>query len=122
MAWGGGSATSSRFLPPFEDSVDALGTYPTGACGEKIITILTPASYPFVSIVPDAGNPITQDFDLLYTESAATEADIAMHTVHYEVEFKEYLSAAGQSSLTDSFQFEIQCPTTVSSSSLDIPI
>lgn len=57
-----------------------------GICGAKVITILTPGDYEFLSIEAVA-DPLSDNFDLVYTKSAATEADIGMHEVGYSVAF-----------------------------------
>ena len=69
--------TSAEFLnSAFLDSVDNTGTYAQGICGEKTVT-LDPTDCPaFLTLEPDPVDPILKDFELVYSNTGVTEADI----------------------------------------------
>lgn len=92
-------------VPPFTDSVDATGSYSTGICGQKLVT-LDAATPPFLSVTPGA-NPVTDYFFINYDEAQASELDIGTHTITYTVEITDY--AGITTVLTDTFEFTIQC-------------
>ena len=52
-------------MPAFTDSVDSVGAYTTGICGEKQI-VLDPATPAFLSIIPGS-DPVLDQFDIQYT-------------------------------------------------------
>ena len=76
-------------IPAFSDSIDALGTYTTGICGEKDIVLNSPPL--FISITKGL-DPILNPFTIDYDQTQATEADIGIHTISYTVTVKEYAS------------------------------
>ena len=72
-------------------------------------TITLDAPIPAFLSLTNGANPV-QDFTIDYTWSNAVIADIAIHTVPYSVVFTEYTGIT--SAHTGSFTFEIQCPDT----------
>ena len=67
-----------------------------------------------MTLTSDPSDPVLNPFIIDFDDSTTTEDDIRIHTVIYEVEMIEYSSMV--SKLTDSFTFEITCPTLVTSS------
>ena len=96
----------TEIVPAFGDDVDGAtnlagtGTYAAGICGEKEVTFDagTPA---FLTLTPDATDPILNAFTIYYDESLATESDIMIHTISYTVASKEY--GGEMTSLTGTF-------------------
>ena len=84
-----------KLVPAFTDDVDGsqnlanTGTYATGICGEKEVTLDagTPA---FLTLIPDSTNPVLNDFKIRYDEASAADSDVKTHTIHYTVTNKEY--------------------------------
>ena len=66
--------STSQTVSAFTDSVDAAGTYATGHCGLKTITIDSPHDA-ILSIQYDMTNPTTSDFSITYN-SASNDAEI----------------------------------------------
>ena len=89
--------------------MDAGSLYSVGICGEKLIALDVP-SPPYLTLIPNSSDPVTLNFQVMYSKSSATEADIGAHTVSYTVTFKEYTHLA---SSLETFEFEILCPSTV---------
>ena len=73
----------------------------------------------FISLTKGT-DPLTDPFTIDYDQSAATEADIGIHTISYTVTMTEY--AALTTPITGSFTFEIECPILVATFNLDVPI
>ena len=92
-------------FPAFKDSVDQTGTYSTGICGEKVVS-LAPDAPLFLSITADA-DPINNPWTLNYDKKLAMIANLAVTTVKYTVSFKEYGGIVP--SLEGSFDLEIRC-------------
>ena len=81
-------------------SAQNIGGGEAGICGEKEVTFDagTPA---FLTLTPDATDPILNAFTIYYDESLATESDIMIHTISYTVASKEY--GGEMTSLTGTF-------------------
>ena len=73
-----------------------------------------------MTLTSDPSNPVLNSFTIDFDDSTATDDDVKIHTVNYEVEMIEYSGIV--SKLTDSFTFEITCPASLTSSSLVSPI
>lgn len=98
--------------------MDDTGTYSTGICGEKTIT-LDAGTPSFLSLTPDILDPVLNPSTLAFDSASATGSDIGTYTIGYTVIFKEYPALAA---LTATFTFELKCPDSVVSSSLDTPV
>ena len=115
-----GILEENHLVPAFTDSVDATGSYSTGACGEKVVT-LDAAAPAFMTVTPDA-DPISGQLTIKYAEADATKDDVELtgktHTVAYTVTSQEY--DAQISSISDSFTVTIICPDHVLDSASSI--
>ena len=109
--------TYSLSVPAFTDSIDVAGGYARGICGEKIVTLDSSAPS-YLSISLDSVDPIMNPFMIEYDESLATEANIGVHSISYTVSFAEY-SGIATDLTTETFTFEITCPTSSISYSED---
>ena len=104
----------------FTDSVDVTGVYPTGICGEKEIS-LDIGGPTFLTLTPHVSDPILNPFALDYDDSLSIDADVNMvHAVAYTVQFKQYSAIAPEKKTT--FSFEVKCPASVVSSTLDTAV
>lgn len=99
-------------FPAYKDSVDQAGTYSTGICGEKVVSLASDAPR-FLSITADA-DPINNPWTIKYEKSQATVTNVGFTTIKYSVSFKEYDGITP--SLEGTFDLEISCDMT---SSLD---
>ena len=74
-----------------------------------------------MTLTPDVSDPILNPFTLDYDDSLSIDANVNMiHAVAYTVKFKEYFGIAPEKKTT--FSFEVKCPATVVSSTLDTAI
>ena len=109
-------ATKSFTLNSFTDSIDSTGAYTQGVCGAKTFTLISPPA--FLSAA-EGSDPILDDITFSYDASFATDTDIMVHTIDYQVTNTYY---PGWAPLIDTFEFEIKCPSTVQSSTVTTPI
>ena len=72
------------YVPAFTDTVGSSGSYSTDICGAKSVTLnaITPV---FLNLTPDSIDPILGDFLIEFDASLATETDVGLYTVGYEV-------------------------------------
>lgn len=117
--------TSTLSVPAFTDTVDGAtdlpgtGTYPTGVCGEKVVTL--DPNILFMSSTADATDPVLNNFVIDYDQNAgATVDDVILHTISYTVSSLEY--GGHIPDLASSFEFEIICPEKIISSTLVQPM
>ena len=96
-------------MPAFTDSVDD-GSYPTGVCGEKTLTL--DAGTPAFLILTQGVDPVLDPFTIDYDQALATEADIGVHTIAYRVTMKEYSGTTTVTELSGTFIFEISSSST----------
>ena len=74
-----------------------------------------------MTLTPEASNPSLNPFTLDYDDSMSIDADVnQVHVVAYTVQFKEYSGIASEKKTT--FNFEVKCPASVISSTLDTAI
>lgn len=112
--------TETLSVAAFKDSVDGAtdlagtGVYSTGLCGEKLVTL--DPTIAFMTLTKDATDPVLNNFVIDYDQASATDSDVKLHTIGYTVTSKEY--SALIPALTSSFSFEIVCPATITSSTL----
>ena len=100
--------------------MDVTLVYPTGICGEKEIS-LDVGGPAFLTLTPNVIDPILNPFVLDYDDSLSIDTDVnKVHAIAYTVQFKEYSGIAPSKQTT--FSFEVKCPATVVSSTLDIAI
>ena len=95
-------ALTSLTVPAFDDSTDSTGTYVTGICGEKVITLAsdTPG---FIGLTLGL-NPVLDDFNIDFFANSVSLLDVGTYTISYTVALIDYPHLA---ILTDSFTFEL---------------
>ena len=68
--------------------------------------------------MPDATDPILNNFSIDFDASLATDSDIGTIPISYTVSFKDYDGIATE--LTDSFNLELKCPSTFTEDTFSI--
>ena len=72
-----------------------------------------------MTVVANIANPETNPFTIVFTSTAAEESDIKTHEVNYKVSSVDYPSDVAE--ISGTFSFTIECPTSLSSSTLITP-
>ena len=103
---------------PYDESAftDVLDATTSGLCGTKSVVLDAAATTTSFLTLTSNVSPLTFE----YNAAATTETDIGTHTVAFTVTHDEYIGVL--TPITSSFTFTINCPTLVTSSSLDLSI